>query len=199
MASDIRELDKRAVLASVEVVSSVTAGDLGRPTPCSEWTLGDLLAHMTVQHAGFAAAAEGRGADLEVWKAGPSAPDPVADYAAAAERVIAAFGAPGVLDRTFELPEILPGFAFPAAQAISFHFVDHVVHGWDVARSLGLAYELDPDLIEAALPVAQAVPEGKRRLQPGSAFRPGVPAQPGVATLDRILAMLGRPPAWPES
>ncbi len=52
----IRELDARAVRASVDVVSRVRAGDLARATPCSEWTLAELLAHMTVQHYGFAAA-----------------------------------------------------------------------------------------------------------------------------------------------
>ena len=52
---------------------------------------------------------------------------------------------------------------FPAAQAISFHFIDYLVHGWDVARSLGVDYELEPDLLAAALPVAQAVPDGEPR------------------------------------
>jgi len=56
---DIRELNRRAVQASVEVVSQVDPGDLGRPTPCSQWSLGELLAHMTIQHRGFAAPAPG--------------------------------------------------------------------------------------------------------------------------------------------
>jgi Mycothiol maleylpyruvate isomerase N-terminal domain len=44
---DIRELNRRAVQACVEVVCRVTAEDLGRPTSCSQWSLGELLAHMT--------------------------------------------------------------------------------------------------------------------------------------------------------
>ena len=56
---DVRELDRRAVRASVDMVAKVTIEDLGRPTPCAGWTLADLLAHMTAQHRGFAAAAEG--------------------------------------------------------------------------------------------------------------------------------------------
>ncbi len=197
---DYREQDARAVRASVEVVSAVTAADLGRPTPCAEWTLGDLLAHMTVQHSGFTAAAAGRGADPDVWKAGAPATDPVTEYAMAAELVIAAFAEPGVLDRGFSLPEIIPGVEFPAAQAISFHFIDYVVHGWDVARALGVPYALDADLVQAALPVAEAVPGGERRLRPGAAFRPRLsePAGAGAGPdgMDRILALLGRSPAW---
>jgi uncharacterized protein (TIGR03086 family) len=199
MTAGILELDRRAVTASMEVVSHVTAGDLGRPTPCSEWILGDLLAHMTAQHLGFAAAAAGNGADLAAWKVAPLGGEPVLEYAAAAEAVIAAFAEPGVLERRFQLPEIMPGMAFPAAQAISFHFIDYVVHGWDVARALGIGYELDADMAEAALPVARAVPGGASRLRPGAAFRPVLDAPEEADPLDRILALLGRSPAWSAS
>lgn len=194
--TDIRDVDARAVRASVDAVEGITALDLSRPTPCSEWTLGDLLAHMTVQHKGFTAASAGRGADPAVWKVGAPSPDPVADYAMAAELVIAAFAEPGVMERGFAIPEIMPGMEFPAPQAISFHFIDYVVHGWDVARALGQPYELDADLVQTAVPVAEAVPEGERRLRPGSAFRPGLPAPEDASPMDRILAMLGRDPDW---
>jgi len=194
--ADIRDLDARAVRASADVVDGIKPVDLSRPTPCSEWTLGALLAHMTVQHQGFAAASAGRGADPEVWRVGAPSPDPVADYVMAAELVIAAFAEPGVMDRGFAIPEIMPGMEFPAPQAISFHFIDYVVHGWDVARALGQACELDADLVQAAVPVAEAVPEGERRQRPGAAFRPGLAAPDGASSMDRILAMLGRDPAW---
>lgn len=197
--SDIRELDRRAVLASVEVVAKVTAADLGLPTPCAQWTLGELLAHMTVQHEGFAAAAAGQGADLATWQVRPAAADPVAEYSGAAEAVIAAFAEPGVLERSFALPEIFAGFEFPAAQAISFHFIDYVVHGWDVARALGQPYELDADLAAAALPVAQAVPGGKSRLAPGAAFAPGLDTAADASPLGQVLALLGRSPRWPDT
>ena len=195
-AADIRELDARAVRATIDVVEGVKPADLSRPTPCAEWTLGDLLAHMTVQHKGFAAAAAGRGADLGVWKVSAPGPDPVADYTMASELVIAAFAEPGVLERGLALPEIMPGVEFPAPQAISFHFIDYVVHGWDVARALGQSFELDDDVVQAAVPVAEAVPQGELRLRPAAAFRPGLPALDGASPLDRMLAMLGRSPAW---
>jgi hypothetical protein len=50
--ADIRELDRVAVRASIDVVSQVVPADLARPTPCQAWTLRDLLAHMTAQHHG---------------------------------------------------------------------------------------------------------------------------------------------------
>ena len=196
--SDIRELDRRAVLASVEVVSRVTPEDLGRATPCSEWTLADLLAHMTVQHYGFAAAAAGGGADLALWRASPLGEDPVSDYADAADHVIAAFAEDGVAQRAFLLPEISTETRLPGSRAIGFHFVDYIVHSWDVARSLGIALRLPEDLLRAALPIARAVPDGAQRQEPGAAFKPGLPVLDQLDLLDQMVALLGRSPFWPN-
>lgn len=197
-ARDIRELDARAVRATVAVVGRISRGDLDRSTPCATWNLGELLAHMTTQHDGFAAAAAGGGADPAAWES-HSADDPVSAYADAAERVIAAFAENGVIDRKFALPEISTDVEFPAAQAISFHFVDYVVHGWDVARALGVPYDLDPDLLAPALEIALAVPGGERRLQPGAAFAPGRDASADAGPLDRIVSTLGRSATWPDA
>ena len=53
------------------------------------------------------------------------------------------FAADDVLARTFALPEISATTEFPAPQAIAVHFLDYVVHGWDVARNLGEDFVLD--------------------------------------------------------
>jgi uncharacterized protein (TIGR03086 family) len=192
--TDIVSLDAQAVRASADLVARMTAQDLVRPTPCADWTLHGLLRHMIAQHHGFAAAADGDG-DLAQWRPRPLDGDPVDAYRAAAECVLAAFSADGVLDRRFALPEIKQGLMFPARQAISFHFVDYVVHSWDVARTLDLPVNLDPALLEVALTVAEAVPGGDARLAPGAAFAPGV-AWPGGSRLDHIVAILGRSPDW---
>jgi uncharacterized protein (TIGR03086 family) len=193
---DIVGLDARAVQASVVVVSKAGHADLARPTPCGDWALGQLLGHMAEQHDGFAAAAAGNGADASEQHTRPPAADPIAEYAAAAERVLRAFAADGVLTRDFVLPEIAPGAAFPAVLAIGGHFIDYVVHGWDVARTLGLDYELEPDLLDVALSIAEAVPDDETRLRPGAAFAPRVSAPEGASPLDRIVALLGRRPDW---
>jgi uncharacterized protein (TIGR03086 family) len=198
---DIVAMDARVVQATVTVVSRVGPAGLARPTPCGDWTLAELLTHMTAQHDGWVAAAAGDGGDLARWQPRAPAADPVKEYTAAAGRVLAAFGADGVLDRQFALPEISSVLRFPAAEAISFHFIDYLVHGWDVARSLGLDpgdYELEPDLLAAALPVARAVPDGEPRRQGVVPFAPGIPLPGEVSVLDRIVAMLGRSPSWPQ-
>lgn len=188
--NDLLAHHRAVVRTSIEIVSRVRAGDLGRRTPCAEWTLADLLAHMTAQHHGFAAAARGTGSDLTAWEVRSAGP---ADHTEAAEDALTAFAEPEVPQREFELPEF--GASFPAVQAVSFHLIDYVVHGWDVARSLGLDYRLAPEVAEPALRIALAVPGGDLRLQPGAPFKPALDEN-GSDPLRRILAALGRSPDW---
>ncbi|MEU9499084.1 TIGR03086 family metal-binding protein [Streptomyces sp. NPDC048196] len=192
----LKRLHAQAVRDSVALVRRIRPDDLTRPTPCAAWTLADLLAHMTVQHHGFAAAARGDGRDPAHWAVRPLGPDPVAAYGSAAEQVIAAFAAVDDPDRECHLPEFTAARTFPARRAIGFHLIDYVVHSWDVARALGLRHEPGPELLRAALPIARAVPDDDSRLAPGSAFRPGLPVDDTAGELDRILALLGRSPSW---
>jgi uncharacterized protein (TIGR03086 family) len=197
-AMDIRELDRRAVATSRSIVATVTAGELTLPTPCAEWDLGALLAHMTAQHHGFARAVAGEHTDLADWLPTPVGADPVGAYAEAADRVIASFGADGVLTRKVYLPEIRGGITVPARTAIGFHLVDYVVHAWDVAATLGRSAELDGDLLDAALAVAAQVPDDEGSRGPGMAFGPSIPAPADGDRLARLLAALGRSPDWPN-
>jgi uncharacterized protein (TIGR03086 family) len=155
---------------------------------------------MTVQHRGFAAAARGAGADLGIWRpetvADAVAADPVAAYAAAAADVIDAFAGVDVLERTVALPEFGAGAAFPASLAVGFHLVDYLVHGWDVARTLGKPFDPPPEVVAAALPLAFAVPDGGFRADAKSPFGPTIPPSAQAGDLDRMLAQLGRDPQW---
>ncbi|MED5812510.1 TIGR03086 family metal-binding protein [Mycolicibacterium sp. 050232] len=197
--TDLRPLHRLAVLRSVAAVDAVRSSDLDRPTPCAEWTLADLLAHMTVQHRGFAAAARGHGADESVWDVETVADavraDPAGSYTAAAHDVLEAFAADGITEATFALPEFGPDATFPGALAIGFHLVDYAVHGWDVAASLGAPYDLPDDVVAAVLPLVTAIPDGDFRDTAASPFARAVDDS-GATDFERILAHLGRRPDW---
>lgn len=193
---EIRKLDRTAVSETVRLVEQAAPRDWDLPTPCEGWTLRDLVAHMTGQHHGFAAAASGGGDDLAVWQPGVLGDDPAATYRAAARTAIDAFAQQGSFTREFILPEISTTRRFPATIAIGFHFLDHVVHGWDLARTLGVPLDLDDEVADAALTFALRVPDDARRLVPEPLFRPAVPAAPGAGSLDLALAALGRSPDW---
>ncbi|MGW1739349.1 TIGR03086 family metal-binding protein [Nocardia sp. NPDC001965] len=199
MTPDLVELDRRAVLATVTTAELVTPERLTLPTPCAGWPVGSLLAHMAAQHRGFAAAARGEGADLERWRERPPGPHTPAEYVDSAKEVLRAFAEPDIAERTFALPEFGPEVTVPGHQALGFHLVDYVVHGWDLARALGVGYELDPDAADPVLRIAEAVPDGPEREQPGAAFAHALPDRDPGVPLDRILRLLGRSPAWPKS
>lgn len=191
----VRDLDRAAVLAAAEVGCRVRPADLGRATPCGDWTVAGLLNHLSIQHRGFAAAARGHGGDLAIWAPRPPAADPVADFLAATAEVLTSFAADGVGTVPFRLPEISETVGFPATQAVSFHFIDYVVHSWDLARSIGTCPGLDQTTLEAAWQVAQLVPD-EARDRPGSPFEPRVTVAGDAPLLDRIVAHLGRTPDW---
>jgi uncharacterized protein (TIGR03086 family) len=213
--TDIRDMNALAVRDSMDVVAKVRVADLGRTTPCEGWDLADLLGHMTVQHHGFAAAARGEGADLAVWKFAPAGEDAVAQYLAASEEVLAAFAElDDTLDFVFDLPEFkIDPPRFPARFAIGFHFIDYVVHAWDVAATLGVPYVLRPELEDTAVRVALSVPNEDNRLAAGAAFVPALEEAKNAkntedaedaedagpkdgAALERVLRYLGRRPDW---
>ncbi|MFE9297967.1 TIGR03086 family metal-binding protein [Streptomyces niveus] len=200
--------DRAVLLESVRVLEHAGPADWERPTPCADWDLRALVSHMAGQHHGFAAAADGVGADLRHWRPSPLPPgdetlgddptgdDPIAGYRAAVARVAASFARPGAAERRFDLPEISTTRSFPATVAVAFHFLDFAVHTWDMAKAVGLDWEPADDIAEAALTVALRVPDDERRLAPGAAFGPArTPAADG-RPFDLVLTTLGRSPAW---
>jgi uncharacterized protein (TIGR03086 family) len=192
--TDLRACHREATEVARAVVGAV--GDLRLATPCAGWDLGRLLAHMTGQNHGFAASARGETADLGIWADRPVGAAPATVFGASADAVLDAFADPGADERGLWLPEIRAGGIFPSSVAIGFHLVDTVVHAWDVAKSLGAEVEFSPEVLAAALRPALAVPDGDARLRDGAAFAPAVGAGEQAATLDRVLAALGRDPQW---
>jgi uncharacterized protein (TIGR03086 family) len=193
---NIHDLDRRAVEVSRSFFRRITADQLGLPTPCAGWDLAALLAHMTVQHHGFARAVAGERTDVTDWQPVPLGEDPVADYDTAADRVITAFAAPGTAAGRAYLPEIRGGVTVPAPMAMGFHFIDYVVHSWDVAATLGLPVAFDDEVLAAAVVVAEQVPDDESSRGLGMAFAAALPTGPEAGSLDRVLTRLGRSPAW---
>jgi uncharacterized protein (TIGR03086 family) len=179
-------LHHRALELTSELVGAVRPADLGRPTPCAGWDLAALLAHMTGQNHGFADALRG-GTDVAAYAPVPGLaawPGSVADLLDA----VAHPGTDAVL-----LPEITVAQRFPVPVVIGFHLLDTVVHGWDVATSLGRVWRPEPPLVDAVLEQARLVPAGPARTAPGAAFAPALAAE-GEDPWMTALALLGRSP-----
>jgi uncharacterized protein (TIGR03086 family) len=187
----MQNIHRRSVDAIRPIVASVRPDDLHRPTPCVGWDLRALLAHMTGQDRGFAAAVL---ADVSEEAFVPR--DPTVDaWTAGAAVVVAAFAAADPAR-----PVLLPEFAgrrFPLDVVIGFHLLDTLVHGWDVAATLGVDVDYDEDLRAAAHAQAERVPTGAARTAPGAPFAPVLASE--ATGWDHTLALLGRDPRWTYS
>ncbi|WP_369392597.1 TIGR03086 family metal-binding protein [Streptomyces sp. CG1] len=193
--ADFVELDRIAVQEAVRVVDLATAADWTRDTPCAGWTLRRLVAHMTAQHLGFAAAARGAGREPGHWREDGEMSEPAAAHRSAAATVLSAFAEPGVTQREFALPNL---GGVPGGRAVGFHFVDYVVHAWDVAAALGTTVEFPEHVLGAASAVARAVPADPDRRGTGFSFAPALEVPEGSGPLAEALRLLGRSPErWP--
>ncbi|MFE0463481.1 TIGR03086 family metal-binding protein [Kitasatospora sp. NPDC058965] len=181
-------------------VAAVRREHLELPTPCAGWDLRRLLAHLIGQQYGFAAAARGHGDQPGVFTDHPLLDAPavaftaLASFADSARELVDAFAAAEAADRPFALPEILPGHPFAPERAISFHLLDTVVHGWDLAVTLGRPFNCPDGLAELVLRVARAVPADPAARAPGRAFAPPLPVADALPPLDEALLLLGRDP-----
>jgi uncharacterized protein (TIGR03086 family) len=196
--TDLLPLHRRTMATATAIVEQVRDDQLRAATPCAGWDLSQLLAHMTGQNHGFASAARGEPFDLATWADRPVSTGHNKAFAASAAEVVEAFASPGAVERDWP---ILVGadrsLAVPGRQALGFHFIDYVVHAWDVAVSIGVTVEFDDDILTAVLPLAQEVPlDGPTRNGPYAPFAPAVPLETGQGLFETLLAVLGRNPTW---
>ena len=164
------------------VIAGVSVQHYDDKTPCTEWTVRDLLEHMIGVVAGLGAAAAGtapRRFEL--------APDPAAQFQAAAASNLAAWRTPGAIDRVVDFgPGPMPGTA-----VASINLLDIATHSWDLATATGQPSALPDDVARAALEASLATitPE----IRPGR-FAPAVTVPADASPTDRLVAFLGRTP-----
>lgn len=186
---DFRDLDRRAMKVASEVVAQVRPEHLSWPTPCADWTLHGLLRHLISENTAFAAATTAGTDPSEVdWNSGRLGADPVADYERAATTYLDAFVPDPVLKRKMWIS----GFEVTGSTAVAMHLVDTVAHGWDLAKTLGLDFEIDDDLSSTALRIMRQFPSDR----PTPSFDLVVQVGEHASELDRFVAYVGRRPEW---
>lgn len=191
MTFDLRPQHRRALIAAGAAVTEIRSEDLSRPTPCADWDLGALLAHMIGQNGGFAVAVSAGDANESAYAAPAIRPGELsAAWTRSADQLLTAFDN-AELERAVRLVEISPGATFPAAAVVGMHLLDTVIHTWDVATSLGKPYRPDDELVDIVAAQAERVPAGTTRAQPGAAFAPAI-ATNQTDPWFTALALLGR-------
>jgi len=173
--------------------AGVTDAQRDAPTPCTEWTVTQVLQHAAGDQLAWAAAL-GTGA-------GPQHNpfDPSGDLHGSVAELLAPAVAAATTAWTAVAPDIdsvptpLPQGALPAATAAAACALDAAVHAWDVTAALGHPSTLTPRLAADLLPAARAIVEPLRQF---GVYAPALVPQAGDDTLAELLRYLGRDPNW---
>jgi uncharacterized protein (TIGR03086 family) len=176
------------------LVASVDDAQLDAPTPCSEYTVGDLLDHIGGLAVAFAEAArkeQGTNASPPPdGRAKHLAPDWRTRIPADLETLGEAWRDPAAWEGT----ATIAGGEMPAAIVGAVALDEVVTHSWDLARALGQPFEADADAIAGAMEFIGPVSEADAARPP--IFGPVVAVAGDAPPMARLVALTGRDPDW---
>jgi uncharacterized protein (TIGR03086 family) len=181
------DLYGKAMTGTRAYVDAVRADQWAGPTPCTEWDVKHVANHIIGENLWAAELLEGKtiadvGDKLDGDLAGE---DPAAAYRDSVTVASHAVTAPGAMQATCHLSFGDYSGSDYAAQL----FLDTLIHGWDIAKATGQNTRLDPDLVEACLPVAG---ELSSMFRSAGVFGEDLPVSDDADQQTRLLALLGR-------
>jgi uncharacterized protein (TIGR03086 family) len=168
-----------------DLVDRIQPTQLDDPTPCTEFTVHDVLDHMLVLGGAFAYAFRGEEAP-EIRPPAPSGRVPAAEFRNTMDDLLDAVKSPGAMQRTVSSPVgEMPGETF--ARLVAF---DGLVHGWDLASSTGQDYQPPADVVVAVDQFARAAISDEMR--DGHTFKVATTAPANASQLEQLVAFSGR-------
>ncbi|MGH3943295.1 MAG: TIGR03086 family metal-binding protein [Pseudonocardiaceae bacterium] len=179
-----------------DLISGIRDEQLDGPTPCPAYTLGDLLDHVAGLTLAFTAAATK--ATSELGSLGPSgdASRLGQDWRTRIPPNLAALAQAWRDPAAWSGMTWAGGLELPGEVAGLVALDELVIHGWDLARASGQAYDCDPTSLDAVYRfVAQFSGPGHEAQREGL-FGPMVQVPDDAPLLDRVIGLSGRDPAW---
>jgi uncharacterized protein (TIGR03086 family) len=174
------ELFEQAATGAAALVDRVRPDQREAPTPCAEWDVDALVAHMAAGPV-YLLGCLGDGA--------AEPPTDGASYRAAVKRCVEVLGRPGALEVRCQSPA---GFEWSVAEAAAGTFMDQLLHTWDLAVATDQDRHLDPELVEAC--VTMSLPHMPDIGRQAGLVGPAVPVPPDASAQDRLLGAMGRQP-----
>jgi uncharacterized protein (TIGR03086 family) len=185
------QLYVRAMRSTQRFVAGVRPDQWGDPTPCTEWTVRDVLNHITNENLWAAELFPGKtiaevGNRLDGDLLGNN---PRAAFDRSVEAARAEVEKPGAMEAATHL-----SFGdTPGAEYARQLFLDLLIHGWDIAKGAGQDAQLEPDLVAACIPVAEQL---TAMVGDGGAYGSKLKVDTSVDPQTRLLAILGRRSDW---
>jgi uncharacterized protein (TIGR03086 family) len=184
------EAHGRALAGFDRVVSQIQDADWDKPTPCSEWTVRDLVNHLVYEQLWVPELLAGKSvAEIgDKYEGDVVGDDPIGRWEATSKAAREAWVGPGALEGDIQLGR----GPTPAVQYCWEMTLDLAVHGWDLARGIGAPSPLDTDVAEALLPLFA---EQVSAFQGIGIFDPPVPVPDTAGAPDKLIALSGRDPS----
>ena len=162
-----------AMEQTADMLARVTPEPLDRPTPCSEWSVQQLVDHLVADPVTFASMVRGEQPD---WSAHAQT---VSDGWEAKFRA----GAADLIALWHQQDDA-------AKAGADWQSAEFAVHTWDLGRAIGASTDgLAPDVAEVGLAFMEANLTDDNR---SGAFGEEQPAPDGATAYDRIAAFAGR-------
>ena len=178
-----------AAKSMAALVRRVDDDQLGSPTPCPKYTVGDLLDHIGGLTRAFTDAA--RKTNRGAGRAAPHASGLEAGWrariAADLDELASAWDAPDAWTGM----TAAGGVELPGAVGGLVALDELVLHGWDLARATGQPFEVDDATLRGCREVLGQFGDGR-----GTAFAAPVSVPADAPLLDQVVALGGRDPGW---
>lgn len=198
-----RDLLTTAYQALTDVVAGVADDQWDLPTPCSEWSVAQVVQHAAGDQLAFAAALGiGTGpTDNPFDPSGTIDGSPTTLVGEAVDQTTLAWST--VADATPSVPTPLPHGDLSTPVAAGMAALDAAVHAWDIAIATGqpspLTEAMSAQLLDAARTIHPAPGSGldAELVEPLRQWGAYAPIVDGVSTsaTDDLLRYLGRTPA----
>ncbi|WP_228973553.1 TIGR03086 family metal-binding protein [Streptomyces sp. DH12] len=196
METSIERVDLGPVARRVAgLVSRTEDRWLDLPTPCPDYAVRELLAHIGGLALAFRDTARKEFGPTTDTDPGDARPVLAEEWRTSIprrlEELAEAWREPGAWEGVTRAG----GVELPGSVAGLVAFDELLVHGWDLARATGLPYAPDDD--ELRVSYAFQAPSAAERVDGKGPFGPPVPVPDGAPLLDRVIGLSGRRPDWP--
>jgi uncharacterized protein (TIGR03086 family) len=185
-----------ATRRTAALIANITDDQLKAPTPCPAYTLGDLLDHVNGLSQAFTDAAT-----KKIPEGGTQGPSGDAsrlepDWRTRIPERLAALAEAWHAPAAWEGMTQAGGVDIPGEIAGLVALNEVIVHGWDIARATGRPYDADLEHVEVCVRTMGPQPGEERPVGDDVPFGRPVDVPADARPIDRLVAVLGRDPAW---
>ncbi|MFN2527042.1 MAG: TIGR03086 family metal-binding protein [Actinomycetota bacterium] len=144
---DVLDLLRRASTFFDQKVEQIKDDQWEDATPCTDWDVKELVRHMVYENLWIPPLLKGETADQvgDRYDGDILGNDPKAAWREAHRHTTDALQIEGAIDKTVHLSR----GETRAEEYFWELFMDHLIHGWDLARAIGADEKMEPELINA--------------------------------------------------